>query len=88
MIDDESDYFSTDSNRWLSASEREALQTKQDVLREQKYGSRRNKALTMDIDIKGKKAVEENVKVGKFGLEAGLLMLAEFSPKSGYYYYY
>ncbi len=62
VIDDESDYFSVDSNRWLSASEKEALRNKQESLREQKYGSRRTKAVT--LDIMGKKVVEEEVKVG------------------------
>ena len=62
MIDDESDYFSVDSDRWLSASEKEALRSKQESLRERKYGSRLRRDVT--LDIAGKKVVEEDVKVG------------------------
>jgi len=64
VIDDESDYFSVDSDRWLSASEKEALHSKQESLREKKYGSRLNRGVT--LDIAGKRVVEEDVKVGEF----------------------
>ena len=53
-----------DTNRWLSIAEKESLQDKAAHLREQKYGSRRNKAVTVDLDIGGRKAVEEKVVVG------------------------
>lgn len=64
MIDDESDYFSVDSNRWLSGDERDTLQSKESSLREQKYGSLRDKALTVELDFAGRRAIAEEVVVG------------------------
>lgn len=64
VIDDESDYFSVDSNRWLSGGERDALQSKEADLREKKYGSRKNKALTVHLDLAGRRAVQEEAVVG------------------------
>ena len=63
VIDDESDYFSVDTNRWLSSDAREALRTKEDSLREQKYGSRRTKAVT--LDIAGRRVLEEDTNIGQ-----------------------
>ncbi|MBN3307878.1 TRIP4 protein, partial [Amia calva] len=37
VIDDESDYFSTDSNQWLSKAEREALRRREEQLRDLRY---------------------------------------------------
>lgn len=62
MIDDESDYFSVDTNRWLSHDERDALQKKEESLRASKYGSRRKKAVT--LDIAGRRVIEEEEVVG------------------------
>lgn len=53
-----------DTNRWLSIDEKESLQDKASRLREKKYGSRRSKAVTVDLDIGGRKAVEERVVIG------------------------
>lgn len=72
MIDDESDYFSVDTNRWLSTDEREVLRKKEDSLREQKYSSRGTKAVT--LDIAGRRVVQEESNIGKFDhVEAELL---------------
>lgn len=51
-----------DTNRWLSADDREALQKKEAALRELKYGSRRNKAVT--LDLAGRKVLEEDRTIG------------------------
>ena len=34
MIDDESDYFSVDSNKWLTKEQREKLRLREDEIRE------------------------------------------------------
>lgn len=53
-----------DANRWLSVDDKDALKAKEESLREQKYGSRRNKAFT--FDIASRKVVEEEEKsIGK-----------------------
>ncbi|KAM6201502.1 activating signal cointegrator 1 [Rhynchocyon petersi] len=57
VIDDESDYFASDSNQWLSKLERETLQKREGELRELRHASRLSKKIT--IDFAGRKIVEE-----------------------------
>ncbi|KAG8576090.1 hypothetical protein GDO81_009770 [Engystomops pustulosus] len=57
VIDDESDYFSTDSNQWLSQAEREVLRKKEQELQELRHASRLSRKVT--IDFAGRKVVEE-----------------------------
>jgi len=40
VIDDESDYFSVDSNQWLSKDQRQKLANREKQLRESRHGSR------------------------------------------------
>ncbi len=63
MIDDEMDYFSVDSNRWLSQKEREKLRGKEEELRRLKHASRRNQSIT--LDFAGRKVVEDKNRVGQ-----------------------
>ncbi|NWQ87127.1 TRIP4 protein, partial [Burhinus bistriatus] len=58
VIDDESDYFATDSNQWLSKQEREALQKREQELRELRHASRLAKKVT--IDFAGRQILEED----------------------------
>ncbi|XP_063782427.1 activating signal cointegrator 1 isoform X2 [Pseudophryne corroboree] len=57
VIDDESDYFSTDSNQWLSQTEREVLRKKEQELQELRHTSRLTRKVT--IDFAGRKVVED-----------------------------
>ncbi|XP_007956975.1 activating signal cointegrator 1 [Orycteropus afer afer] len=57
VIDDESDYFASDSNQWLSKIERETLQKREGELRELRHASRLSKKIT--IDFAGRKILEE-----------------------------
>ncbi|KAG3262045.1 activating signal cointegrator 1 isoform X2 [Ictidomys tridecemlineatus] len=57
VIDDESDYFASDSNQWLSKIERETLQKREEELRELRHASRLSKKVT--IDFAGRKILEE-----------------------------
>ncbi|XP_006141795.1 activating signal cointegrator 1 [Tupaia chinensis] len=57
VIDDESDYFASDSNQWLSKIERETLQKREEELRELRHASRLTKKIT--IDFAGRKILEE-----------------------------
>nr|XP_019604254.1 PREDICTED: activating signal cointegrator 1 isoform X1 [Rhinolophus sinicus] len=57
VIDDESDYFASDSNQWLSKIERETLQKREEELREFRHASRLTKKIT--IDFAGRKIVED-----------------------------
>ncbi|XP_030043955.1 activating signal cointegrator 1 isoform X2 [Microcaecilia unicolor] len=57
VIDDESDYFATDSNQWLSKPEREALRKKEKELQDLKHASRLSRKIT--IDFAGRQILEE-----------------------------
>ncbi|NP_001085378.1 thyroid hormone receptor interactor 4 L homeolog [Xenopus laevis] len=57
VIDDESDYFATDSNQWLSQAERETLRMKEQELQELRHASRLSRKFT--IDFAGRKVFEE-----------------------------
>ena len=49
VIDDESDYFSVDSNKWLTEDQRKALRKREDEIREKRHGSRLNRKITFDF---------------------------------------
>ena len=48
VIDDESDYFASDSS-WISAKERAALKKREQQLRDKKYASRATRTITLDF---------------------------------------
>uniref|UniRef100_A0A8D0B447 Activating signal cointegrator 1 n=1 Tax=Salvator merianae TaxID=96440 RepID=A0A8D0B447_SALMN len=56
VIDDEADYFATDSNQWLSKQEREALEKREKELRELRHASRLARKVT--IDFAGRQVLE------------------------------
>ncbi|NXP47382.1 TRIP4 protein, partial [Heliornis fulica] len=64
VIDDESDYFATDSNQWLSKQEREALQKREQELRELRHASRLAKKIT--IDFAGRQILEEDTGMAEY----------------------
>ncbi|XP_062868859.1 activating signal cointegrator 1 isoform X2 [Trichomycterus rosablanca] len=57
VLDDESDYFATDSNQWLSPAERQALRKKEEELRELRHASRKDRKIT--LDFAGRQVLEE-----------------------------
>nr|XP_006629131.2 PREDICTED: activating signal cointegrator 1 [Lepisosteus oculatus] len=57
VIDDESDYFATDSNQWLPQAEREALRRREEELRELRHASRLGRKVT--LDFAGRRVLEE-----------------------------
>ncbi|XP_032647071.2 activating signal cointegrator 1 isoform X2 [Chelonoidis abingdonii] len=64
VIDDESDYFATDSNQWLSKQEREALQKREEELRELRHASRLGRKIT--IDFAGRQILEEQDSMAEY----------------------
>jgi len=64
VIDDESDYFATDSNQWLSKQEREALQKREQELRELRHASQLAKKIT--IDFAGRQILEEDNSMAEY----------------------
>ncbi|KAF7703324.1 activating signal cointegrator 1 isoform X1 [Silurus meridionalis] len=57
VLDDESDYFASDSNQWLSTKERETLRKRDEELRELRHASRKDRKIT--LDFAGRRVVEE-----------------------------
>lgn len=57
VLDDESDYFATDSNQWLSPGEREVLRKRDEELRELRHASRKDRKIT--LDFAGRRVLEE-----------------------------
>merc|ERR1719270_675148 len=57
IIDDESDYFNVDNNKWLTSEQREAMRKKKEELQEEKHKSRLDRKIT--FDFAGRKVVEE-----------------------------
>ena len=64
VIDDESDYFATDSDKWLSKDQRKQLKEREKEIWEQKHGSRLNKKYT--FDFAGKTIVEDGYDSAKY----------------------
>ena len=60
IIDDESDYFNVDNNKWLTPQQREALKKKKEELHEEKYKSRLDRKIT--FDFAGRQVIEEEHK--------------------------
>ena len=60
IIDDESDYFNVDNNKWLTPQQREALKKKKEELHEDKYKSRLDRKIT--FDFAGRQVIEEDHK--------------------------
>ncbi|MGH0134997.1 UNVERIFIED_CONTAM: hypothetical protein FKN15_008900, partial [Acipenser sinensis] len=64
VIDDQSDYFSTDSNQWLSQAEREALRKRGEELQELRHASRQGRKIT--FDFAGRQILEEGEKMTEY----------------------
>ncbi|XP_073691804.1 activating signal cointegrator 1 [Garra rufa] len=57
VLDDESDYFATDSNQWLSPGEREAIRKREEELRDLRHASRKDRKIT--LDFAGRRVLDE-----------------------------
>ncbi|KAJ7994677.1 hypothetical protein DPEC_G00251960 [Dallia pectoralis] len=64
VLDDESDYFATDSNQWLSPNEREQLRKKEEELRELRHASRKNRKIT--LDFAGRRVLDEEDNLNRY----------------------
>ncbi|XP_035275860.1 activating signal cointegrator 1 isoform X3 [Anguilla anguilla] len=64
VLDDESDYFSTDSNQWLSPGEREALCRREMELLELRHASRKARKIT--LDFAGRQVLEEGESLNQY----------------------
>ncbi|XP_033116163.1 activating signal cointegrator 1-like [Anneissia japonica] len=76
IIDDESDYFATDTNQWLSKNERELLRKRETELREQLHGSRLNKKIT--LDFAGRRVVDSTENVNMYDKDDAIVKAVNF----------
>jgi len=60
VIDDESDYFATDSNQWLTSKQRSALRSKEAEIRAKRHASRRDRSRQVTLDFAGRRVIEED----------------------------
>lgn len=75
MIDDECDYYQSSDSVWLSENERKEIQKHEEQVRNEKYGSRLTKKVT--LDIYGRQIIEEpdDEKMFNFQVSADLTKL-------------
>ena len=66
VIDDESDYFNADSNRWLSKAEKEKLAKRERELREKRHASRLDRKVT--LDFAGRRVVDTTETVDMYNV--------------------
>lgn len=64
VLDDESDYFATESNQWLSPCEREKLRKKEEELREIRHASRKDRKIT--LDFAGRQVIDEGNNLNEY----------------------
>ena len=64
VIDDESDYFATDTGTWLNSSEKAALQRREDELRARRFASRRDRKVV--LDFAGRRVVDDGEAVSVY----------------------
>lgn len=64
VLDDESDYFATESNQWLSTAERDKLRKKEEELRELRHASRKDRKIT--LDFAGRQVLDERTNLNEY----------------------
>lgn len=79
VIDDESDYFSTDSNQWLKDSEKAALKKREDELRGIRHASRKDRKVMLTLDFAGRQMIEEERGVDMYNASDSLVQAINFS---------
>ena len=60
VIDDEADYFATDSNQWLTRKQRSALSTKEAEVRAVRHAPRRGRSRQVTLDFAGRRVIEDH----------------------------
>lgn len=64
VLDDEADYFATESNQWLSPDERERLRKQEAELRELHHASRKDRKIT--LDFAGREVIDEGNNLNEY----------------------
>ncbi|KAM7405831.1 hypothetical protein PAMP_000251 [Pampus punctatissimus] len=64
VLDDESDYFASESNQWLSPGERDKIKKKEEELRELRHASRKDRKIT--LDFAGRRVIDEGNELNEY----------------------
>ncbi|XP_068596209.1 activating signal cointegrator 1 [Brachionichthys hirsutus] len=64
VLDDQSDYFASESNQWLSPGEREKLKKKEEELRGLRHASRKDRKIT--LDFAGRQVLDERNNLNEY----------------------
>ncbi|XP_061671308.1 activating signal cointegrator 1 isoform X2 [Syngnathoides biaculeatus] len=64
VLDDESDYFGTESNQWLSTAERDKLRKKEEELRNLRHACRKDRKIT--LDFAGRQVLDEGNNLNEY----------------------
>ena len=80
MIDDESDYFSSDS-KWLSKGDRDALRKREEELRSQRHASRKDRKVTLDFAGRRVLEVENDAGVNMYNVNDEVIQRVHFGAK-------
>lgn len=78
VIDDESDYFSIDSNQWLKDDEKTKLRKREEELRGIRHAARKDRKITYTLDFAGRQVVEEETNVDMYNPEDSVIQAANF----------
>ena len=76
MIDDESDYFATETGTWLTNSEKAALQKREEELRSVRHSSRRDRKIT--FDFAGRRIVETAESVDMYNVDDDVIQQVHY----------
>jgi len=80
VIDDESDYFATDSNQWLTFKQRDSLRSKEAQIRAKRHASRRDRSRQVTLDFTGRRVIEEDRNIVAPTGEDTADTVTEFNP--------
>lgn len=78
VIDDESDYFSIDSNQWLKDDEKAKLKKREEELRGIRHASRKDRKITYTLDFAGRQVVEQETNVDMYNPEDSVIQATNF----------
>ncbi len=80
MIDDESDYFTTEGNTWLSEHEKNALRKREGELRDIRHASRKDRKIT--LDFAGRRVMEDDSAVDMYNVKDSVIQQVHYGAKS------
>lgn len=78
VIDDESDYFSIDSNQWLKDDEKAKLRKREEELRGVRHASRKDRKIMYTLDFAGRQVVEQETNIDMYNPDDSVIQATNF----------